>query len=219
MRAAHALFGGLSALVLWRALSQGWVDADLPPEAVATIRLGIPLLSLYASALASATRRYREDAISIVALFLLVSVLAAGPLTRDAAGLFFVGIIALRFGPPVLALVRTERSFWLVFAAAFGVYAGLAAWSAIATAAYGDQVHYLIAADRITNGSVDASLDSTIFFPLVGALPNAADRATHIVETALGPRTVQGYALPLRLANAVRLLANVFTRMPNHATP
>ena len=107
MRAAHALFGAASALVLWRALSQGWVDADLPPEAVATIRLGIPLLSLYASTLASATRRYRDDALSVGALFLLVSVLATGPLTRDAAGLFFVGIIALRFGPPVLALVRT----------------------------------------------------------------------------------------------------------------
>ena len=28
-----------------------------------------------------------------------------------------------------------------------------------------------------------------------------------------------GYGLPLRLANAMREFANVFTRMPNHATP
>ena len=28
-----------------------------------------------------------------------------------------------------------------------------------------------------------------------------------------------GYGLPGREANAVRELANVFTRMPNHATP
>ncbi len=28
-----------------------------------------------------------------------------------------------------------------------------------------------------------------------------------------------GYGLPVRLANAVRELAKVFTRMPNHATP
>ncbi len=30
---------------------------------------------------------------------------------------------------------------------------------------------------------------------------------------------LQGYALPVKLANAVRELANVFTRIPNHATP
>jgi hypothetical protein len=113
---------------------------------------------------------------------------------------FFVGAIALRFAPAVVALVRTERSFWLVLATAFGVYAGLAAWTAIATAAYGDQVHYLMAADRIAHGSVDVTLDGAIFFPLVGALPNAADRATHIMETAFGPRAVQGYALPALLA-------------------
>jgi hypothetical protein len=200
MRAAHALFGAVSALVLWRALSQGWVDANLPPEAVATVRLGIPLLSAYASALANAMRRYRDDAWSIAGSLLLLSVLAAGPVSRDAAGLFFVAFLVLRFASPVLALVRAERPFWLLFAAAFGVYAGLAAWSAIAVAAYGDQVHYLIAADALTKGTVNVTLDSTIFFPLVGALPNAADRATHIVETALGPRTVQGYAMPFLLA-------------------
>lgn len=209
MRAAHALFGVVGALVLWRALSQGWVDANLPPEAAATVRLTVPLLSAYASALAVATRRFRDDALSIGAVFLLLSAFAAGPLSRDAAGLFFVGVIALRFGPPILALVRTERPFWLVFATAFGVYAALAAWAAIATAAYGDQVHYLMAADRIVKGSVDVTLDSTIFFPLVGALPNAADRATHIVETAFGPRAVQGYALPLLLAPGWALLGRL----------
>ena len=30
---------------------------------------------------------------------------------------------------------------------------------------------------------------------------------------------LQGQALPVRLANAVRELAKVFTRMPNQATP
>jgi hypothetical protein len=200
MRAAQAVFGGLGALVLWRALSQDWVDVSLPPEAVQTVRLGVPLLSAYASGLAIATRRFRDDAISLAALVGLLAVLAAGPLSRDAAGLFFVAAIALRFGPTILALIRAERSFWLMFAAAFGVYAGLAAWASIATGAYGDQVHYLMTADRIAKGSLDATVDGSIFFPLVGALPNAADRATHIVETALGPRAVQGYALPLLLA-------------------
>ena len=200
MRAAYALFAALGALVLWRALSQGWVDANVPPEAVPTVRVAIPLLSAYASALAILTRRFRDDALSLAALVVLLSVLGAGPLSRDAAGLFFVGVIALRFTPPIVALVRVERPFVLVFLAALGVYAGLAAWSTIATAAYGDQVHYLMAADRIAKGSVDVTLDSAIFYPLVGALPNAEDRATHIVQTAAGPRAVQGYALPLLLA-------------------
>ena len=48
MRAVHALFGALGALLLWRALAQGWVAADLPPEAVPTVQLAIPLLSGYA---------------------------------------------------------------------------------------------------------------------------------------------------------------------------
>ena len=200
MRAAYALFAALASLVLWRALSQGWVDANVPPEAVPTVRLAIPLLSLYASGLAILTRRIRADAISLAALFVLLSVVAAGPLSRDAMGLFFAGTIALRFAPSVAALVQVERPFVLVFLAAFGVYAGLASWSTIATAAYGDQVHYLMAADRIAKGSVDVTLDGAIFYPLVGALPNAEDRATHIVETTAGPRTVQGYALPVLLA-------------------
>src|SRR5438132_1630922 len=147
LSAAHALFGGLGALILARALSQGWVDATVPPEAVPTVRMAIPLLSAYASVLAIATRRFRDDAISLGLLVLLLSVLSAGPLSRDAAGLLFVAAIVVRFAAPIAAIVRRgEDRSWLIFAAAFGVYAGLAAWSAIATAAYGDQVHYLLAA-------------------------------------------------------------------------
>jgi hypothetical protein len=200
MRAAHALFGALGAVVLWRTLAQGWVAADLPPEAVPTVQLAIPLLSAFASALAILTRRFRDDAISFAALIGLLAIVAAGPLSRDAAGIFFVAAIAIRFAPSVVALIREERGFWLVFLVAFGIYAGLASWSAIATAAYGDQVHYLLAADRLAKGSVDVTVDGAIFYPLVGSLPNDADRATHIVDTARGPRPVQGYALPALIA-------------------
>jgi hypothetical protein len=200
MRAAYALFAALAAVVLWRALSQGWVDASVPPEAVPTVRIAIPVLSAYASALAVALRRYRSDALSLAGLVLLLSVMGAGPITRDAAGLIFVGAIALRFAPSIVAVIRAERPFILVFLVAFGVYAGLASWTTIASAAYGDQVHYLMTADRISKGSLDATVDSRIFYPLVGALPNAEDRATHIVDTAAGPRPVQGYAFPLLLA-------------------
>src|SRR2546423_15505579 len=108
MRAAHALFGALGAVVLWRALAQGWVDAVLPPEAVPTVQLAIPLLSAYASGLAILTRRFRDDALSFAALVLILSVVAAGPISRDAAGLFYVAAIALRFVPSVAALVRDE---------------------------------------------------------------------------------------------------------------
>jgi hypothetical protein len=200
MRAAYALFAALAAVVLWRALSQEWLDANLPPEAVPIVRVALPILSAFASALAILTRRFRDDALSLAGLVLLLSMMGAGPVARDAAGLFFAAAIALRFAPPVVALVRVERSFVLVLLAAFGVYAGLAAWSTVATAAYGDQVHYLMTADRIAKGSLDATIDSTIFYPLVGALPNAEDRATHIVDTVAGPRPVQGYAFPLLLA-------------------
>ena len=200
MRAVHAVFGALGAIALWRALAQGWVGADLPPEAVPTVQLAIPLLSALASVVAILTRRFRDDAISFAALIGLLAIAAAGPLSRDGAGLFFVAAIALRFAPSIVLLVREERSAWLVFLAAFGIYAGLAAWSTIATAAYGDQVHYLLAADRLTKGSVDVTVDGAIFYPLVGALPNDADRATHIVDTVRGPRPVQGYALPLLIA-------------------
>jgi hypothetical protein len=197
--ASRIVWAAVSALVLWRGLSQTWVDGNLPPETVETVRLGIPLLSAYASALAIATRRVREDAISYAGTILLLSIMSAAPLSRDATGLFFVAAIALRLAPSIWTLVRGERSFVLVFLAAFGVYAGVASWSAIAEAAYGDQVHYLMAADRIAKGSVDVTVDSTIFFPLVGALPNTEDRVTHIVETPRGPRAAQGYAFPLLL--------------------
>jgi hypothetical protein len=197
--ALRIAWAALSAAVLWRGLSQGWADANLPPEAVDTIRWGIPLISAYASLLAIATHRARDDALSYAGTLLLVSVLSAGPVSRDLTGLFFVAAIAVRLAPSIWALVRSERSAVLVFLAAFGVYAGVAAWSAIAEAAYGDQVHYLMAADRIAKGSADVTIDSTIFFPLVGALPNTEDRVTHIVDTPLGPRAVQGYAFPVLL--------------------
>ena len=198
--AAGIGWAALGAAVLWRGLAQGWADANLPPEAVDTIRWGIPLISAYASLLAIATHRQRDDALSYAGTLLLLAVLSAGPVSRDLAGLFFVAAIGLRLAPSIWALVRRERSAVLVFLAAFGVYSGVAAWSAIAEAAYGDQVHYLMAADRIAKGSVDVTVDSTIFFPLVGALPNTEDRVTHIVDTAMGPRAVQGYAFPLLLA-------------------
>src|SRR5438067_13355045 len=115
MRAVHALFGALGAVVLWRALAQGWVSADLPPEAVPAAQLAIPLLSAYASGLAILTRRFRDDALSFAALIALLAIVAAGPMSRDAAGIFYVAAIAIRFAPSIVALVRTERSVWLVF--------------------------------------------------------------------------------------------------------
>src|SRR5260221_47590 len=133
MRLVHALVGALGAFLLWRALAQGWVSADLPPEAVPTFQLAIPLLSAYASVLAILTRRFRDDALSFAALVALLSIVAAGPMSRDAAGLFFVAAIAIRFAPSIVALVRAERSFVIVFLAAF-IYPNTVAAAVIVTA-------------------------------------------------------------------------------------
>src|SRR5437868_13862536 len=63
----------------------------------------------------------------------------------------------------------------------------------------GDQVHYLLATDRLAHGNLDATTDSALFRKLTTIDPSEADVATHVVSASPGPRTVQGYALPLLL--------------------
>ncbi|MEK6620453.1 MAG: hypothetical protein AABZ26_05705, partial [Chloroflexota bacterium] len=75
------------------------------------------------------------------------------------------------------------------------VYLALAAWLTVAAAPFGDQVHYLLGADRLARGSLDGTLDAELFRSLVGVAPSDADVATHVVPSPLGPRTVQGYAV------------------------
>ena len=207
---AHPVFAALAALAVWRALQQQWVAEVAPPETVATLRLALPLLSAYASALAIAARRFRDDALSVAGLLVVVAILALGQLGRDATGLLFVAAIAIRFAPLALvAVVGGARPAWLVFLTAFGVYGALAAWVTVATAPYGDQVHYLLAADRLAHASVDATLDAELFRSLIGVPPSAEDAATHLVDTALGPRAIQGYAVPALLLPGWLLLGRL----------
>jgi len=197
---AHPALAALAALALWRALQQQWIADVAPPETLATLRLALPLASAYASALAIVARRFRDDALSVAGLLALVAILALGPLGRDAIGLLFVAAIAIRFAPlAFVAVAGGARPAWLVFATALGAYAALAAWITIETAPYGDQVHYLLAADRLGHGRVDATLDADLFRSLIGVAPSAEDVATHLVDTALGPRAIQGYAVPALL--------------------
>src|SRR5438046_2630555 len=63
----------------------------------------------------------------------------------------------------------------------------------------GDQVHYLLVADRLAHGSVDATLDADLFRRLSTLTASDFDSATHVFNTPLGPRAIQGYALPLLL--------------------
>jgi len=96
-------------------------------------------------------------------------------------------------------LLRTGGSAVLAFALALTVYAGLALWTTAAVAPYGDQVHFLIAADALAHGRVEATVDARIFRDLIGVDPSPDDLATHVVLTPVGPRLVQGYLVPLAL--------------------
>src|SRR5207244_1048353 len=80
------------------------------------------------------------------------------------------------------------------------VYAPLAAWLTVASLPFGDQVHYLLAADRLAHGSLDATIDAGMFRSLLGSDPSSADVATRVANAPLGPRTVRGHVLPPRLA-------------------
>src|SRR5439155_9543814 len=110
-------------------------------------------------------------------------------------------VLALAVGvaPAVLACVEADRSLPRVCATAFTAYAALAAWHHAAALPLGDQVHYLLVADRLAHGSVDATLDADLFRRLTTLTANDFDSATHVFNTPHGPREIQGYAVPLLL--------------------
>src|SRR5207247_3496807 len=118
--------------------------------------------------------------------------------TRDVVGRRFITAVASRFAPAIRApIADLPRPF--LFACALAVYVCLAAWHQAASLPLGDQVHYLLATDRLAHGSFDASIDPGLFRKLTTIDPSEADVATHVVNAPAGPRTVQGYALPLLL--------------------
>src|SRR5256712_5697596 len=198
----------VAAVLLWRALEQVWVD-EAATDAITSevLRLTIPAFSAAASALAIAAgfttarprRFFALDAISWAVLLLLVFALTLGRLDREYIGVLFVLALAVRLAPAVLACVEADRLLALVFATAFTAYAALAAWHQAAALPLGDQVHYLLIADRLAHGSVDATLDADLFRRLSTLTASDFASATHVFNTPLGPRAIQGYALPLLL--------------------
>ena len=192
---------------MFRALSQAWVDGVDGPDVGATLRLALPLASAAASAVTLAAgraagrpgRALASDLASIAVTFAPLAMLSLAPLSRDGTGLLYVLAVAVRFAPAIALLVLGPTMRPLMLLAALAVYAALAAWLNVSSLPFGDQVHYLLATDRLAHGSLDAFLDASLFRSLVGFEPGPADVATHVAQAPVGPRTVQGYALPLLL--------------------
>jgi hypothetical protein len=204
-RFAHAIFGLGATLMAWRALEQQWLaDQIHDPWALAAIQVGIPaaialgsVLAIVAGLLSGNPRRaFRNDALSALAAFTGIFVLALGELPRDVVGLVFVFIVAARVAPWAWWAVRHGTPPAYVFALAFAFYAPLVGWRVAASLPYGDQVFYLLSAERLTQGSLDATIDPKRFFELLGVAPTGIDTATHVADAPAGPRLIQGYALP-----------------------
>ena len=205
----HALFGLAATFVARRALEQQWVT-DLAPDAwvAAALRVGVPtaialgtMLAIGAGLLGRDTwRSFRDDAISAFASFVALFVLAVGPLSRDAMGVLVVAIVAMRIGPWAYWAARRGAPPAYIFALAFCFYAPLAGWRVAASLPFGDQVFYLLSAERLAHFDFDATIDPQRFFEILGVEPNGIDQLTHIVHAPAGARLVQGYALPAVLA-------------------
>lgn len=214
------------SVVIWRALHQQWATDNSSDALVAgAISVALPLASAGASILAIAAgwtirrpeRLFAHDGLSLAAFLVCVLVLSLGPLPRDAAGIFFVLAIAARFAPTIFAIATSDAPGWLVAAASFGVYASLMAWLQVSSLLHGDEAHYVMAADLIGRGSVDAGrayANSALFHSLAGIDISPADIEAHVIQAPAGERLVQGYALPALLVPGW-LLAG---RMGEHLT-
>jgi len=205
---AHAICAAVAAVLLWRALAQVWVDETATDAVTAEVlRVAIPAFSAAASALAIAAgavtsrsqRLFALDALSWGALLVIVFALTLGRLDREYIGVLFVLALAVRIAPAAIACVTGDRPPWLIFATAFTAYAALAAWHQAAALPLGDQVHYLLVADRLAHGTVDATIDADLFRRLSTLTASDFDNVTHLFNTPLGPRAIQGYAIPLLL--------------------
>src|SRR5207253_2420250 len=139
------------------------------------------------------------DALSVGCVGVLLFGLALGPAGRDVVGLLFIASVALRFAPGVWLATNAEAALPFLVLVTVGAYASVAAWHQAASLPLGDQIHYVLATDRLAHGSLDATIDPALFRKLTTIDPTEADVATHVVNVPAGARTVQGYALPLLL--------------------
>src|SRR5437762_5619294 len=165
---SHAGLAVLLSAMLWRSLTQSWVD-ELSVDVAATIVLhvGILLANVGGSALAivagrlagQSRRALATDVASTAALFAVVVALGLGSIGRDVVGLFFIAAVALRFAPAAAVAQFEPRRWSIVFVFAFSAYGLAAAWHQSASLPLGDQVHYLLVADRLSHGTLDATID------------------------------------------------------------
>lgn len=209
----HAALAALAAIELFRAAQQSWLaDVIADADARTVFELALPAASAAASALSIAlglrsglTRRAAlTDACGIAVAFGALGLLGAGPETREVVGLFFVLALVARLLPSALLVVRgVARSAIAVFVLALLFYAPLALWSGAATAAQGDQPHYLLAADALAHGTADLAPEyaDPLRFQRLALTPlSTADLDTHVVASDRGGRLVQGYALSALIA-------------------
>jgi hypothetical protein len=206
--AAHALFGLALTLATWRALTQDWLDQFGDPAVASALRILIPFAAAAGSALSIVAgrlggdpgRSFRHDALSALALFVGLAVIALGPAPRDALGLAAMLILAVRLAPAAWWTIRFGAPPLFVFALCFCAYSGIATWRVAASLPFGDQVFYLLAAERLTQGDLDASIDPQRFQDLVGIPPQPSDIPTHVANAPTGPRQIQGYVLSALIA-------------------
>lgn len=212
---AHAALALAAVIAVWRALQQAWVTELAPDEPVLlALRVSFPLMAAAGSALAIAAGRLggREllfvalDAASLFGLLLGVFLLSLGPFSREVAGVVLVLVLAIRLAPAAWWIASRAAPAWLVFAASFVAYAVLAIWFRASSLPLGDQVFYLLATERLGQGTVHAEIDPSAFRALLGTESTDIDRATHVADTPVGPRLVQGYAIPILLLPGHALL-------------
>jgi hypothetical protein len=200
---AHALFGLALTLTTWRALTQDWPDQFGDPAIASALRLLIPFAAAAGSALSIAAgrlggdpaRSFRHDALSTFGLFVGLMFIAIGPLPRDAIGLAVMFILAARLVPAAWWTIRFGAPPLFVFVLCLSAYSGIATWRVAASLPLGDQVFYLLAAERLTQGSLDATIDPARFKDLVSIPPQPSDVPMHVANTPVGPRQIQGYLL------------------------
>lgn len=121
--------------------------------------------------------------------------IALGPAPRDAIGVAAMLILVARLAPAAWWTIRFGAPPLFVFLLCLSAYSGLATWRVAASLPLGDQVFYLLAADRLTHGDLDATIDPARFMDLLGIPPQPSDVPMHVANTPVGPRQIQGYVL------------------------
>jgi hypothetical protein len=204
----HALFGLALTLGTWRALTQEWPDQFGDPAVASALRVLVPFAAAAGSALSIAAgrlggdpaRSFRHDALSALGLFVGLAFIALGPAPRDALGVGAMLILAARLAPAAWWTIRFGAPPLFVFALCFCAYSGIATWRVAASLPFGDQVFYLLAAERLTQGDLDATIDPERFLALVGIPPQPSDVPMHVANAPTGPRQIQGYVLSALIA-------------------